>query len=351
MKPVYEIQQVVHSYAGQPVLELERLSLQEGRIIALVGPNGAGKSTLLRLLGLVELPTSGRLRYRGVAVESGNVRALRRGIGWVMQQPYLVRGSVLDNVTLGLKFRKVPRHRRRQIAVSTLERLGFGAALDSPVNHLSGGQRQMVALARSLALAPETLLLDEPFTHLDPRSHGQLEDLLATLKGDGVTVIFSSHDLARARALADEVIALRQGQLVEAPAVNVFAGHCQDRLFQNGRIEIELAEPRQGAGWIAIDPRQIVISQQPLRSSMRNRFPGRVMGLHQESGCARVTVEAGERFEVLITQAAYLEMRLTLGQPLWINFKSTAIKILTKEERPSVSGAFELNQQRSGNHS
>ncbi len=320
MNVLYRIDGLEHRYHGRTVLAIGHLVIEANRLTALVGANGSGKSTLLRLLAGLERPTSGTIRFAGGELN----RRCRRRIGWVMQQPYLLRGSALDNVMLGLKFHRVPR--RRQRALRALEQVGFAADPDCPVERLSGGERQRVALARCLALEPEVLLLDEPFTHLDSASCRHLETWLDRWVRQGGSVVFSDHDPNRSLALAGRVIALAAGRPVDAPPVNVFTGRCLGRRFRTGKIEIVLPGPSRGTH-IAVDPRDIVLSLTPWPSSMRNRFPGKVVGLRALGDCVRVTVMAGEKFEALITRASCQEMGLTLGQPLWVQFKSTAVRV------------------------
>ncbi|HFD32260.1 MAG TPA: ATP-binding cassette domain-containing protein [Gammaproteobacteria bacterium] len=328
MSALYEIRNLKHSYGGQPVLDIPRLTIESGEITALVGPNGAGKSTLLRLLALVEFPEKGVIFLQGSQTHKRPPKSIRRKIGWVMQHPFLFRGSALDNVTLGLKCHGVSRKERKEKALLALHQVGFNASLEKPAKDLSGGQRQLIALAQVLALEPEVLLLDEPFTHLDRSAYERLEQLLKEISRRNVTVLFSTHDQFRAMGLAKSMIALENGQLVNVPWVNLLSGICEHQRFKTGKIEIVLPDGIAVGNRIAIDPRDIVLSKEPLQSSMRNRFQGRVTGLQQEECGVRVTVMAGERFEVLITHQSCKEMGLTLGHSLWVNFKSTAIKCL-----------------------
>lgn len=317
---VYRLEAVRHGYGGRTVLEIDRLEIAPG-ITALVGENGAGKSTLLRLLAAIEVPRRGRVLFQGKPLTCTD----RRRIGWVMQQPYLLRGSALDNVMLGLRFRRGGDRRRR--ALAALEMVGFRADPARPAGLLSGGQRQQVALARCLVLKPEVLLLDEPFSHLDGATQRWLEGWLPAWAVQGRAAVFSDHAADRCRILARQVIALSQGRLAPAPAANVFRGRCEGSRFLTKELALWLPEPVT-ATHVAIDPRNIVLSLQPLESSMRNRFQGRVVALAEAGGEVRVTVAvaAGERFEAVVTRASCREMGLTPGQPVWVNFKSTAVR-------------------------
>ncbi len=322
---LYELSNIRHGYRNRTVLVIDHLTIEKSAMTVLVGPNGAGKSTLLRLLALLESPVAGEVRVAG-QVAGPKDRVLRRRIGWVMQQPYLFRGTALENVMLGLKMRRIRDRRARSLAA--LSRLGFDADPECSAEALSGGQRQLVALARCLVLEPDILLLDEPFNHLDSRSVQCLEmELRCWVDARGGTVIFSSHDDAHSRTLAESSIALREGRLVRNQGVNVFLGRCVGERFVTPHIEMLLPSPAKGSRAV-VASNDIILSLQPLQSSIRNRFKGRVSEIAELNGEVSVTVLAGEQFECLVTRAAVREMGLTLGQPVWVNFKSTAIKVV-----------------------
>lgn len=321
---LYELRHLRHGYGGRTVLDIGQLRIAGGEITALVGSNGAGKSTLLRLLARLEKPVSGEVLLAGRTLNSVSREAMRK-IGWVMQQPYLFTGSALGNVILALNLCKAKKCRAR--ALAALDTVGFDADPLMSVNELSGGQRQQVALARCLTQEPEILLLDEPFNHLDHRASRKLEELLQVVVTDkGGTVIFSSHDMEQSRCLADRMIALNAGRLAVPPCGNIFVGSSKGKKFESGKITILL--PREG-DWqhVVIDPTDIVLSRDPLDSSMRNRYRGEVVAIERDERGVRVSVLAGERFEVAVTAEAFREMGLTIGQPLWVQFKSTAIKV------------------------
>ncbi len=137
--------------------------------------------------------------------------------------------------------------------------------------------------------------------------------------------MFSDHDAGRCRLVARRVVALSQGRPVPAIPANVFRGCCEGDRFVTAALVIQLPAP-VSATHVAIDPRDIVLSLSPVESSMRNRFQGRVVALTAAGGEVRVTVAAGERFEALVTRASCRQMGLTPGQPVWVNFKSTAVR-------------------------
>ncbi len=219
MMPQYRLRGLRFAYAQRPVLDTGDHELPARQIIALTGANGAGKSTLLKLLAFLLVPAAGELRYREVCVDAGNRTHYRRRVGFIPQDPYLLRGSVRYNIELGLRFRRLGRGERVARATKTLRLLGLERLTARPVHSLSGGEAQKVALGRMLALDPEVLLLDEPFTWLDTASVRSLGALLHSLRDEqGKTVVFSSHDGGFARHIADRVYALADGRLREEDA-------------------------------------------------------------------------------------------------------------------------------------
>ncbi|HEY3365690.1 MAG TPA: ATP-binding cassette domain-containing protein [Symbiobacteriaceae bacterium] len=177
------------------------------RITCLVGASGSGKSTLLRLLNRLEDPTRGRIRLRGQELTAADPFELRRRVGLVLQTPVMLPGTVRENLSAGLRIRgqSLPDPER------WLERVGLPVSmLDRDARELSGGEKQRIALARTLVPGPEVLLLDEVTSSLDAEAAAGIEQLIQQL---GVPVIWVSHDLNQVRRLADRVYRLQAGQL------------------------------------------------------------------------------------------------------------------------------------------
>ena len=328
MSSVYSLRNIRFAYQKKEVLAIERMDILAGRITALTGPNGAGKSTFLALLAFLLLPCKGTLFFYGSAIHAKDLLALRRDIGLVSQKPYFLRGSVFQNVELGLKLRGIPVSRRRLLAMRALEAVAMADFRQCLVSTLSGGEAQKIALARALAPEPKILLLDEPFSHLDPESTGSVETLILdyTRKQKG-TVVFSSHDRLHASALADECVNLIGGKAIMTPLINLLRGHISNSSFDTGKIKIYLPSSIDTGTHAAIAPHEIVISRAPLCSSMRNTYQGRVVTIAEEGAGVRLTVAAGETFHALITRRSLNELDLTLGCSVWIHFKSTAVNI------------------------
>jgi tungstate transport system ATP-binding protein len=212
---ILRLRGVTHKYGDHPALRVVSLDILPGEILCVLGPTGAGKSTLLRLLSGVEQPESGEILVFGQ--QSGWHRlppASQRSITMVFQNPLLLTGTVRHNVEYGLRLRG--QRNRCQIADVMLERLGLPTLASRPVGTLSGGQRQLVALARALVIEPRVLLLDEPTAHLDPATVALVESVIVgENRKRGLTVIWATHHLFQARRVAHRTGLILNGELVE----------------------------------------------------------------------------------------------------------------------------------------
>jgi tungstate transport system ATP-binding protein len=205
------------------VLDLERLDIYCGEVLALVGPSGSGKSTLLRLLNFLEPPTSGIIHFLGQAVTpiQGAPLDVRRRVTTVPQRPVLLNRSVLDNVRYGLQLRGKPDG--RSAVAEALEVVGLSPLARQPARTLSGGEAQRVALARALVLHPDVLLLDEPTANLDPYNIGVIEATVRRLNEEqGTTVVLVTHNVFQARRLAPRVGRRLEGRLIAVADVAAF---------------------------------------------------------------------------------------------------------------------------------
>jgi tungstate transport system ATP-binding protein len=230
---------VKKSYGGTFSLEVDQLDVPAREVFCLLGPSGAGKSTLLRMLAGLEPPDCGEVRFGEYRLDGPSVpSAVQRRVTMVFQRPLLLTGSVRENVGYGLRLRGS--RRNAEIVESVLERLGLLRLADQPAGTLSGGQAQLVALARALVLEPDMLLLDEPTANLDPTCVARVEgELLATQRLRGMTMLWATHNLFQARRVSQWAGLLLDGRLVEvAPSPSFFEKPSDPRTaaFVQGRM-------------------------------------------------------------------------------------------------------------------
>lgn len=200
---------------GALVLDVPRLDIRRGEVLVLLGPNGAGKSTLIHSLALLRRPSTGQLRIDGRRMGKQLTRERRR-ISVVFQEPHLLRGTVYDNVAVGLRFRRVERSEMAKRVERVLGRLGIVHLQERWAKKLSGGEAARVSLARALVLEPEILMLDEPFSALDPPTRQSLlEDVQEAIQESGTTTVMSTHDFSEAMRLADRIAVIRHGRILQ----------------------------------------------------------------------------------------------------------------------------------------
>src|SRR5918996_2803036 len=232
--PLVELDQVTKSFGDNVVLSGVNLTVERGSATVIAGPSGSGKSTMLRCINGLEPIDAGEVRFEGAAVDySGkSLSRLRAEIGMVFQQfnlfPHM---TVLQNVVLGpVKGKGVSREQATGRARELLERVGIPEKADEYPADLSGGQQQRVAIARALAMDPKLMLFDEPTSALDPELVGEVLDVMRDLAREGMTMVVVTHEIGFARDVADEVVFMDNGVVVEqgVPA-EVFANPRHDR--------------------------------------------------------------------------------------------------------------------------
>ena len=215
--PLGEARGLVYRAGNATLIDGIDLTLERNGLTVVMGPNGAGKSLLLRLLHGMLTPAAGEVLWDGRPLDDEQ----RRHQAMVFQRPVLLRRSVAANLRFVLEG---TRRRQRERTAALLDEVGLGHHLaDKPARLLSGGEQQRLNLARALALEPGVLFLDEPTASLDPGSTAAIEEVVRRAHGNGTKIIFVTHDLGQARRLADDVVFLNRGRLVEhSPAARFF---------------------------------------------------------------------------------------------------------------------------------
>ena len=218
-KPRLKVVNLKKNYDTKVVLDGVDLEVFPGQIVAVIGSSGSGKSTVLRCVNLLEDILDGQIFLEGVEISEPDVNQdkVREQIGLVFQSFNLFAHlSILENITLALiHVKKMPKTEARQKALSWLERIGLADKADSYPDKLSGGQQQRTAIVRAVAMEPKVLLLDEVTSALDPELVGEVLSLIKDLKGTGTTILMATHELSFAREVADWVIFLENGKILE----------------------------------------------------------------------------------------------------------------------------------------
>lgn len=231
------LDRVVKTFGERRVLGGVSLEVSESEVVALVGSSGSGKSTLLRCVNLLEPIDDGRILLDGedISVPGLPPDPIRRRVGMVFQSfnlfPHM---SVVDNVALGpRKVLKISKNEARERARELVARLGLADRADAFPDQLSGGQQQRVAIARSLAVEPEVMLLDEITSALDPELVGEVLDVVRELKANGMTMLLATHEMAFAREISDRVCFLDGGNILEqGPPEQLFTEPQEERTRQ-----------------------------------------------------------------------------------------------------------------------
>ncbi|WP_099866837.1 ATP-binding cassette domain-containing protein [Pararhizobium haloflavum] len=223
--------------AGRVLLDVSDIEFGERSVTAIVGPNGAGKSMLIKTLCGLMRPDRGNVTWNGRPPARSDYRRL----GMLLQHPVLLRRSALANVAYALKCAGHDRSRAERLALAALEHAGLSHIAATSARRLSGGEKQRLAMARAMAMRPEILFLDEPTASLDPASTLRIEEMIDKAREEGTSIVLVTHDMAQARRLADTVMLMHRGGIVEhAPTQRFFDAPATDeaRAFAAGEILI-----------------------------------------------------------------------------------------------------------------
>jgi polar amino acid transport system ATP-binding protein len=227
---ILQVEGIRKTFEGREILKGVSLSICKGELKVLIGPSGAGKSTLLQCINFLVAPEEGQIRLEGKTVNHRHKKELyayRRQVGMIFQDFNLFDHlSALDNVQIGLVHVKgMNRKDARERALSELERVGLRDYGHQYPAQLSGGQKQRVSIARALAMDPKVMLLDEPTSALDPELIGEVLSVIKNLAANGMTMIMATHQIGFSSALANEIVFMEDGQIVEqGPPGKILSG-------------------------------------------------------------------------------------------------------------------------------
>lgn len=217
------------SFGKLEVLKGVDLTIKKGEVVVIIGPSGSGKSTFLRCLNLLEEPTGGNITFEGISLmdKKVDIDLIRQKMGMVFQQfnlfPHL---SVLENITIGpRKLKGLSQGEAKIVADRLLKRIGLEDKISSYPSKLSGGQKQRIAIARALAMSPDVMLFDEPTSALDPEMVGEVLDVMKKLAEDGMTMVVVTHEMGFAREIADRVLFMDDGLIVEEDTPDEIFNH------------------------------------------------------------------------------------------------------------------------------
>ena len=233
MTPIIELRHVDKHFGDLHVLKDVSLSVGKGEVVVVIGPSGSGKSTLCRAINRLETIDSGEILIEGKPLpqEGRELAAMRAELGMVFQSFNLfAHMSILQNVTLGpVEVLGLSKAEAEQRAMELLDRVGVASQANKVPAQLSGGQQQRVAIARSLAMRPKAMLFDEPTSALDPEMINEVLDVMVDLARQGMTMIVVTHEMNFARRVADRVVFMADGAIVEEGAPDAFFDHPQSQ--------------------------------------------------------------------------------------------------------------------------
>ena len=229
MENVIEVKHLNKSFGTHEVLKDIDFSVEKGEVVCIIGSSGSGKSTLLRCINLLEIPSGGEIIYNGENIldEKHDIYKYRTKLGMVFQQFNLFNNhNVLGNCTVGqIKVLKRSKQEAEEVAMKYLKIVGMEQFINAKPKQLSGGQKQRVAIARALSMEPDVILFDEPTSALDPEMVGEVLSVMKELAEDGMTMVVVTHEMGFAREVANKVVFIDDGQILESGTPEEFFGN------------------------------------------------------------------------------------------------------------------------------
>lgn len=325
----------------------------QGKITTLLGPSGSGKTTLLRILGGLDSPTKGTIAYRGRTITDGERHLLRQKATMVFQKSVFFDTTVRRNIAYGLKLEEYSREEISDKVGEALELVRLEGYEERRAKKLSGGEQQRVSLARALVLERELLLLDEPTVNIDPKNVSIIEEtILRANRERNTSIVLATHNMFQAEALSERIALLIEGTIRQigtnqdifrkpneclssfSRLENVFSGI--SRVSEDGTsiidvnpdLQIEASFSQSGDITVCVRPEDIIVSTEPLQSSARNVFNGKISKVTDLGSIVRLTVDSGKKFSVQITKKSLTEMNLSVNSEVYLTFKASSVRVI-----------------------
>jgi tungstate transport system ATP-binding protein len=359
-KALLSVENLKVELGGMPVLDIPSFNLYEKEVVTIVGPNGSGKSTLLLTLACLLKPVAGRIFYRGELVDSHDAAfRFRRRISMVFQQPLLFDTTVYRNVAAGLKIRGLSRNELRDRVAKYLKYFRSEHLAERSARKLSGGESQRTSLARAFAVEPDIMLLDEPFSALDPPTrHALIHDLDSIVRETGTTTVMVTQVESEALRMSNRIVVMNGGRIVQTgspsdvmnnPSNEFVANFVGMEVILSGRVlqfregllsisvsgrEIQAVGQAKSDEEVTccIRPENVIVNTREANglSGERNVFAGLVTHVYSMGPYLKLRLDCGFPLASLVTREAFAEMRLEEGSEIYASFRPASVHVLTK---------------------
>jgi molybdopterin-binding protein len=349
-----ELCNVGKSFGSINALQNANLRIMRGKITTLLGPSGSGKTTLLRIIAGLDIPTNGTIIYGNSTITDNDLVTLRQNATLVFQKSVFFDTTVYNNIAYGLNLNEnISKEEIRNKIHETLKLVRLEGFESRRAKKLSGGEQQRVSLARALVLDRELLLLDEPTVNLDPKNVSIIEETIQRVNREKkTTIVLATHNMFQAEIISERVALLLDGTVKEegtrqeifgksneyltsfSRLENVFSGISKTSeegtslIHVNDGLDIEASFARPGKVSVHVRPEDILVSTEPLHSSARNVFRGKIFGITDVGSVVRLSVDAGKRFSVQITKKSLNEMNLYIGCEIYLTFKASSVRLI-----------------------
>lgn len=330
------------------------LKVEKGDYFVLLGKSGSGKSLLMDIITGLLKPDEGKIIYHNRDITQKSIR--ERKIGLLYQDyalfPHL---TVYKNIAYSLHNKKHSKSEKRKIVYQLADKFGIKELLRRKPGNLSGGEKQRVALARTLAFKPDLLLLDEPLTSLDVQLKREIRNEFRKISAEGQTIIHVTHDYQEAIMLSNKIAVLQQGRIIQSGVTNDVFQHPANEFVANltgirnyFKVKIKalqgsslkeaivtdkfsckiLSENNVKQGYILLRNEDIILSREPLQSSLVNNIKGKVIDVLQQQQGVEIIVDVGVDIHAAISNESLNELSIGNGEFIWLSFKASAVKLL-----------------------